>query len=87
MKSYKIYGKISCSYCMKLVQILLDKKKTFYVEFLDAQPDRLDQLKATYKQKTVPIVILKDGNKEELLGGCDDTLKFLKSAENKNETV
>ena len=82
-----IYAKIKCPYCMKLVQVLLEKKKTFYVEFLDSQPERLEELKSKYNHSTVPIVILKEEEKEKLIGGCDDTLSFLKSLETKDEAV
>ena len=87
MKSYKIYAKLKCPYCMRLVKTLYEKKKTFYVEFLDAQPDRLEKLKSIYNHATVPIVILEEEEGERLIGGCDDTLEFLKNSESEDETV
>jgi|TARA_R100000455_G_C6270407_1_gene126262 mannose-6-phosphate isomerase-like protein (cupin superfamily) len=75
-KSYKIYALAECPYCNRLVQALMDQKKTFYVEFLDGNKKKLDEMKKKYKQKTVPIVILRE-HSESLIGGCDDTLDLL----------
>ena len=76
MKSYKIYALGECPYCNRLIQALIDKKETFYVEFLDGNTKKLNQMKEKYNHKTVPIVILIE-DKETLLGGCDDTMSYI----------
>ena len=78
MKSYKIYGKVSCGYCTRLVQAMIDQKKTFFVHFLDDHPELLQEKKNLYKHQTVPIVVFREGGKEILIGGCTETLKRLK---------
>ena len=78
MKSYKIYALGSCPYCERLIQSLVDKKQTFYVEFLDGNKKKLNEMKKKYNHKTVPIVILVE-DKETLLGGCDDTIAFMQT--------
>ncbi len=78
MKSYKIFAKASCGYCARLIQVMIDHKKTFIVHFLDEQPKLLQKKKDLYKHQTVPIVVLREGNKETLIGGCTETLKTLK---------
>ena len=78
MKSYKIYAKASCGYCTRLVQAMIDHKKTFFVQFLDDQPKLLAQKKNQYNHHTVPIVVLREGNKETLIGGCTETMKRIK---------
>ena len=77
MKKYIVYGLSSCSYCTRVINTLIDKKKTFYVELLDGNPERLKLLKIMYNHPTVPIVVLKE-QKETLIGGCDDTMRYLK---------
>ena len=77
MKSYKIYAIASCGYCARLLQTMINKKKTFYVEFLDDKQELLENLKNKYQHHTVPIVILREDNKETLIGGCEDALKIL----------
>lgn len=76
MKKYKIYAKATCNYCNALIQELIDRKKTFYVEFLDGDPKKLNELKKRYNHHTVPIVILCE-EKETVVGGCEETLKLL----------
>lgn len=78
LKSYKIYAKISCPYCVKLVQEMINKKLNFFVEFLDDMPEKLQQKKNFYDHQTVPIVVLRDKETETLIGGCEETLKTLK---------
>ena len=76
MLKYIIYGKASCPYCMKIIKKLTEAKKTFYVELLDGNPEKLERMKIKYNQSTVPIVIVKR-QEETLIGGCDDTIKHL----------
>jgi len=78
MKSYKIYAKASCGYCVRLVQAMIDKKKTFFVEFLDEKPNKLQHKKDLYRHQTVPIVILRENGQETLIGGATETLRILK---------
>ncbi len=76
MLKYIIYGKASCPFCMKIIKKLTEAKKTFYVELLDGNPEKLEQMKAKYNHNTVPIVLVKR-TEEILIGGCDDAIKQL----------
>ena len=76
MLKYIIYGKASCPFCMKIIKKLTEAKKTFYVELLDGNPQRLEEMKIKYNHTTVPIVLVKR-EEETLIGGCDDTIKYL----------
>jgi len=78
MKSYKMYVISSCPYCIKILQEMINRKQTFYVEFMDGKEELLKEKKEFYKHPTVPIVILRDGDKEELIGGCTETLRLLR---------
>ena len=78
MKSYKMYVISSCPYCIKLLQEMINRKQTFYVEFMDGKEELLKEKKEFYKHPTVPIVILRDEDKEELIGGCTETLRLLR---------
>jgi glutaredoxin len=78
MKKYIIYGRSSCPYCIKVVNKLLRKGKTFYVELHDDYPEKLEEIKKRYNHPTIPIVIVKE-SEEILIGGCDDTIEHLKS--------
>ena len=78
MKSYKIYAKSSCGYCMRLINALVEKKISFFVQFLDDMPDLLEEKKRFYNHYTVPIVILRNNGTETLIGGCSEALNTLK---------
>ena len=77
MESYKIYALAECPYCIRLLEALRKKQLTFYVEFLDGRPEKLNEMKELYKHPTVPIVILEKNGKEILIGGCDDAIQSL----------
>ena len=78
MKYYKMYITSSCPYCSKLLQAMIDTKQTFYVEYMDSKPDLLQEKKEQHKHPTVPIVLEVDGDQETLIGGCTETLRFIK---------
>lgn len=84
MEKYLIYGRANCPYCIKVVNKLIRAGKTIYAEMLDDSPEKLQKLKMKYDHPTIPIVILKN-DKEELIGGCDDTIEYL-SREVLNDT-
>ncbi len=86
MLKYIIYGKSSCGYCKKIIKKLLESKKTFYVELLDDNPEKLEQMKLKYNHPTVPIVLVKRV-RETLIGGCDDALKFLEGGEDETTAM
>jgi glutaredoxin len=71
---YLIYGRSSCPFCSEAVQILRSLK--IESVFFDLEGDRefLDEAKAFYNRKTVPIVLKIDENTDivRLIGGCDD---------------
>ena len=77
LKSYKAYVTASCPYCQRLVQTLIDRKENFFVVYVDSMPELLKEKKEQYNHPTVPIVILREGDKETLIGGCTETLKHL----------
>ena len=78
MKKYIVYGISSCPFCIKVVNKLLRKGKTFYVEMYDNHPEKLEEIKKRYNHPTIPVVVMQD-NKEILIGGCDDTIAYLKN--------
>ena len=77
MKKYIVYGRSSCPFCIKVVNKLLRKGKTFYVEMYDDQPEKLEEIKKRYNHPTIPVVICID-EKEIVIGGCDDVIEYLK---------
>lgn len=74
MKEYKVYSKIGCPYCTKVISVL----ELAEVPFVEYKLGR-DYTKAEFYHEfgpnsTFPRVKLGD----ELLGGCTETVKYLK---------
>ena len=76
MKKYVVYGRSTCPYCIKVVNKLIRKGKSFYVEMLDENPERLEKIKEMYNHSTIPVVLIRD-EQEIFIGGCDDTINHL----------
>ena len=58
IKSYKIYGLVSCGYCRRLVEKLRALKIPFYAEFLEKQDNTYwlnKALKYAYRYDTLDI--------------------------------
>ena len=83
MLKYIIYGRASCPYCVQIIKKLTEAKKTFYVELLDDNPEKLERMKVKYNHDTVPIVLVRR-EQETLIGGCEDTIRYL---EREHETT
>tara|TARA_E500000178_G_C16977035_1_gene733878 strand:- start:543 stop:791 length:249 start_codon:yes stop_codon:yes gene_type:complete len=78
MKSYKAYVVTGCPYCKKLVEAFIENEESFFVVYLDSMPDVLKEKKEFYQHPTVPIVILRENGTEKFLGGCTETLRYIK---------
>jgi glutaredoxin len=72
--NFTVYSKDGCTYCYKVKQVLELTGSNFVVYNLDKDFTR-DQFIAEFgKDSTFPQVICD----EKKLGGCSDTIKFLK---------
>lgn len=73
IKSYDAYVLLDCPYCKKAIQLLQEKKKVFSVTVLDYDKERLALLKEKFSWQTVPLIVTKTEEGEELfLGGFSD---------------
>jgi glutaredoxin len=71
--SYHLYILVECPFCEKAVKLLQQKKAKFAVTVLDNHQEMLEKIKQKYSHKTVPIVVKKTDDEEEvLIGGCSD---------------
>lgn len=74
---YVIFGRESCPYCVKAVQLLEERKENHkFVNFQESQSDILQEVKEAYGWPTVPIVIqIKDRLEVTIIGGYTDLVK------------
>lgn len=72
--NFVIYSKPGCPYCDKVKKVLSLTKQSFVEYTLDVDFDREQFYSKFGKSSTFPQVICND----KKLGGCTDTVKFLK---------
>jgi len=77
--SFILYGRSSCPYCIRAVDLL--SFAGLEHDFFDLEEDRefLQEVKEYYNYKTVPIILKIDGSTGQVkfLGGCSDLEEWL----------
>lgn len=76
---FKIYAKVSCPFCVDVINKMNEHGFDHALILLDKAPDYHSTLKNYYEHDTVPIVVKvnsTDGAKE-FIGGCDDFSAWL----------
>jgi glutaredoxin len=68
-----VYSADWCRHCSKVKSFLQNKNIDFDVVDIDSEPEKMMELISTHGAQTIPQVII-DGS---LIGGCEDTIKFL----------
>jgi|TARA_R100001082_G_scaffold105201_1_gene77106 glutaredoxin len=59
------------------IRLLAEHKKDFECYALDSQPQLLNEIKATYKWETVPVVVEITAGEEKFIGGFTDLKEYL----------
>lgn len=72
--NFVVYSKPGCPYCDKVKKVLILTKQSFVEYTLDVDFDREQFYSEFGEGSTFPQVICDD----KKLGGCTDTVKFLK---------
>mgnify|MGYP003346248866 CR=1 FL=1 len=86
MKDYfTIYTLLTCDYCKKACELLIEKNLPFLMVVTDKNKEFLDGLKNELNHNTVPIVVkhCADGT-THFVGGFDSLEQHLKDMETKN---
>ena len=80
---YNIYGLKWCIFCLRAINFMQEKGLEFHYCPMDNQERVLDYVKETHKHKTVPIITKQTDEGEELIGGYDEFVKYIKQQEDK----
>ena len=81
MEYYQVFGRATCPYCAKAWEILNQKGlQNMFCEMEDS-PQLIAFYKEKYNMKTVPIIIKRTEQNEELIGGCTDLIEHLQEKE------
>jgi glutaredoxin len=74
---FRIYTKADCPYCQMAMRLLAEHQKDFECYALDNQPKLLNEIKDTYRWKTVPLVVEITEGQEKFIGGYTDLREYL----------
>jgi glutaredoxin len=74
MSNFVVYTKIGCPYCTKVISALGLAEQQFVEYKLGRDFDRTEFYEKFGKGSTFPRVVLND----ELIGGCQETVKYLR---------
>jgi len=75
---FTVYSKNGCPYCEKIQKVLEISKLNHTVHFLDCDFTKEEFIIEFGENKSFPQVILHDHTGDVYLGGCIETVKFLK---------
>lgn len=79
MKHFKIIAWGECPFCVRAKALLLDKGFEIEYVVLDHANNLLKEIKEQYGMRTVPIIIKKEGENEELIGGYTDLVEYFRT--------
>ena len=76
---YKIYAKVKCPFCVDAINKMNEHGFDHALIIIDKSPDYFEGIKKVFNHHTVPIIVRvsKITGQHELIGGCDDFMKFL----------
>ena len=80
---YIIYGLNWCIFCVRAMNLLHEKGKTFTYNSMDDSEENLERIKEKFAQSTVPVIVNLSNGEEELIGGYDDLVKHIRQQEDK----
>ena len=75
---YNIYGLKWCIFCLRAINFMQEKGLEFHYYPMDDKERVLNYIKETHSHKTVPIITIETSSGEELIGGYDDLVKYIK---------
>jgi len=75
---YLVYGRQSCPYCRKAIDLLSEKdKESIFFDFSE-DPEAIQEAKNFYDQSTVPIILEnnRSSGHTKLIGGYTDLVEY-----------
>lgn len=75
-KEFIIYGHDECPFCVKAKDLLNDKQETYTEKNIRENDEDRDYVISTLKQRTVPQIVLKDGDEVTHIGGFEKLQEY-----------
>ncbi len=80
---YNIYGLKWCVFCLRAINFMHENSIEFHYYPMDNKDRVLSYIKESHDHKTVPIITKETDNGEELIGGYDDFVKYIRQQKDK----
>ena len=80
---FHVYGLKWCIFCLRAINFMQEHSIEFSYHPMDNKDRVLNYIKESHDHKTVPIITKETDNGEELIGGYDDFVKYIRQQENK----
>ena len=71
-KHHTLWIKSACCFCTKARNKLIEEKLDHTIHIMDDKLEELDKLKELWGQKTVPLIVVQEGEEEKFIGGFTD---------------
>jgi len=84
-KHITMWVKTECPFCVKARDELFNQKVDHTIYIMDDKLEGLVKLKELWNHSTVPIVVLRVGDDEKLIGGYTDLKDWLGIGTNNND--
>ena len=75
---FHVYGLKWCIFCLRAINFMQEHSIEFSYHPMDDKERILNYIKETHDHKTVPIITKETSNGEELIGGYDDFVKYIR---------
>ena len=75
---YNIYGLNWCVFCLRAISFMHENSIEFRYYPMDNKERVLNYIKESHQHKTVPIITKETDNGEELIGGYDDFIQYIR---------
>ena len=79
---FAIWIKTECPFCVDARDELFRQKVDHSIYVMDDKPEELENLKNLWGHSTVPVVVLRTGDEEKLIGGYTDLKEWFDGEEN-----
>ncbi len=80
-KKYLVIGSLECPYCVKAQELLQARGLDYTFNAYPFRSPFITEAKKNYKWKTIPIVVLLEGDWETIIGGYDSLVEHLNETE------
>ena len=76
---FVMWVKTHCPFCVKAKDEVFDQKVNYTVYVMDDKLEELNSLKEKWNHPTVPIIIMRRNEEEQLVGGYAELIKLFRA--------